>query len=756
MKFTTSHNGLVRWLRDHFGHLAQNKLIPGWVFGLDRESRQTLLDGYFAGDGYTTEATPSGGNILTTSSVSRALSLGIRLLAESLGHRTSMYFGQARPTQIEGRVVDNVRDSYHVRWRTGPVARPQAVAGDLHAWSGVREVCPGRADVTVYNLSVDEDESYIAEGIVVHNCTDFSKAKGGKPKRKHIRALADVGLVWAGKRRPAVITLENVEEFRQWGPLIHKPAKGGGYLWHLARRHKRMKLKQRDNVAGPHHEAAGAADWEKRKSRGGWKVEPTMIPDPDRRGHEYARWVRELEGLGYVVEARELRACDYGTPTTRKRLFVVARCDGKPIRWPEPTHGNHVRVQDRRRGDDGRHRRAEGRHPQAGRGGRRDVRGTGQKVAALQPYRTAAECIDWDQPMLSIFATRADARRWAAKVNAGRPKADHVGVPQRPLKPKTQARIAGGLDKWVLKAAEPFVVSIANYGWDTGADGRPAAEPLSTVTAHPKGGRNAAVDVGLAASFAGTFNHGGPEHRTNDVRGPLATVTAANDARGVVGVGLAPTVVRVAHGDETAAGKPRWGDSSHAPGEPLPTVTASKDFAVAGATLTPFTVPRHGERAGQAPRSGSVDRPLPTVTGTDNGAQLVAVALNKHYTGVVGQSAAEPIGTVTGIDHHSAMAVHLTKYHGAKGDEARGQPADEPIRTLDTENRFGVVAAHLTQFYGRSVGQAADEPSPTVTGSVRHTGVVSAHLIKFRGESPGTAVDAPVDTITAGSNTGRP
>jgi hypothetical protein len=99
----------------------------------------------------------------------------------------------------------------------------------------------------------------------------------------------------------------------------------------------------------------------------------------------------------------------------------------------------------------------------------------------LKPYRTAAECIDWQQPMLSIFATRAEARTWAAAVNVGREKADRVGIPQRPLKPKTQKRIAGGLDKWVLKASEPFIINIANYGWDSSPH-RSVIEPLDTVT----------------------------------------------------------------------------------------------------------------------------------------------------------------------------------------------------------------------------------------------------------------------------------
>jgi DNA (cytosine-5)-methyltransferase 1 len=141
------------------------------------------------------------------------------------------------------------------------------------------------------------------------DCKHFSKAKGGKPVSKKIRGLAWVVVKWARLVRPRIICLENVEEFQTWGPLTD----------------------------------AG-------------------LPCPDRKGKTFQRWVAQLRNLGYAVEWRELRACDYGAPTIRKRLFLVARCDGQPIQWPAPTHGK-----------------------------------------GLKPYRTAAECIDWSLPCPSIF-----------------------------------------------------------------------------------------------------------------------------------------------------------------------------------------------------------------------------------------------------------------------------------------------------------------------------------------------------------------
>lgn len=140
------------------------------------------------------------------------------------------------------------------------------------------------------------------------DCKHFSKAKGGKPVSKKIRSLAWVVVKWARLVRPRVICLENVEEFQTWGPLEGD------------------------------------------------------LPDPARKGETFRRWVAELEKLGYDVQYKELRACDYGAPTIRKRLFLVARCDGLPIVFPQPTHGK-----------------------------------------GLKPYKTAAEIIDWSIPCPSIF-----------------------------------------------------------------------------------------------------------------------------------------------------------------------------------------------------------------------------------------------------------------------------------------------------------------------------------------------------------------
>jgi len=229
------------------------------------------------------------------------------------------------------------------------------------------------------------------------DCRHFSKAKGGAPVSDQVRSLAWVVVRWARDVRPAVIMLENVEEFATWGPLL-----------------------------------------------------PNGLPCTARRGWTFRRWWRELESLGYQLDARELRACDYGAPTIRKRLFIIARRDGRPIVWPEPTHG----------------------------------------PGRPYPWRVAAECIDWSLPVPSIF--------------------DRT----RPLAEATQRRIARGLERYVLKHPQPFIVPIQN--WSNEAV-HSINEPLRTVTAYPKGGGFALVSAWLAQHNGGMVGH--------DVREPMSTIT---------------------------------------------------------------------------------------------------------------------------------------------------------------------------------------------------------------------------------------
>jgi len=205
------------------------------------------------------------------------------------------------------------------------------------------------------------------------DCTHFSKAKGGKPREKKIRGLAWVALRWAATVRPRVIMLENVEEFTTWGPLDKD-----GY------------------------------------------------PDPKQKGRTFRTFVNALRRQGYQVDWRELRACDYGAPTIRKRLFLIARCDGRPIVWPEPTHG--------------------------------DPESAAVKSGKLKPWRTAAEIIDWSLPCPSIFERK------------------------KPLAENTLRRIARGIQRFVVANPRPFIVRIGQTGFGGDRLQYQIDQPLTTIT----------------------------------------------------------------------------------------------------------------------------------------------------------------------------------------------------------------------------------------------------------------------------------
>lgn len=259
------------------------------------------------------------------------------------------------------------------------------------------------------------------------DCKHFSKAKGGKPKDKNIRGLAWVACRWAGLVRPRVIMLENVEEFKTWGPLN--------------RANRPIKKKQ---------------------------------------GVTYQKFVSQLQDLGYEVQTRELVAADYGAPTMRKRFFLIARCDGRPITWPEPTHAP-----------------ADSEAVQAGR---------------LKAYAGAYTQIDFSLPCPSIFDTSEEIKQ-------------KYGIRAvRPLAEKTMRRIARGLKKFVLDNPEPFIVdrkayALIQYHSETAAHevrGQGIREPIMTVDGSNR--------YGLVAGFLSKFYKSGTGQ---DLREPLHTVTTS-------------------------------------------------------------------------------------------------------------------------------------------------------------------------------------------------------------------------------------
>lgn len=499
------------------------------------------------------------------------------------------------------------------------------------------------------------------------DCKHFSKAKGGAPKDRNIRDLAWVIVRWMEEVRPDVVAMENVEEFRTWGPI--------------------------DNEGQP---------------------------IPEFTGQTFDDWCRRIRRAGYRMQWRELRACDYGAPTIRKRFFMIARRDGRPIRWPKPTHG--------------------------------DPTSRGVRNGRLKPWRAAAECIDWSLPCPSIFDTAAQIM------------AQHSLRAVRPLKPNTLARVARGLHRYVLQADRPFIVRIPSERNDrvtpgemsepkgplgkfrvgelhaaatatsermdvtagetapiipaiVGCGGRAAQsrprdgnEPFATVTAK--------ADACLIAPSITRFNGGATGQ---DLREPLATVTANSWIKkpgGAAPLGLiAPSLIRT---DMTSAVKR---NGIYPLADPLRTQMTANSFALVAPVLTyaqqgggnrdPLA-PHHticaspkdqnsliaatmvqtgyGEAPGQKPRALDITRPLGTVVAGGAKHAPCAAFLAQQNTGVFARPAQDPLSTVCQSgSHQNPVAAFFAKYYGT-GDGAR---QDEPAHTITTKDRFAQVQADL-------------------------------------------------------------
>lgn len=350
------------------------------------------------------------------------------------------------------------------------------------------------------------------------DCTHFSKAKGGKPKSQYIRDLAWVVIRWAEDTHPNLITLENVEEFLTWGPL--------------------------DKNGQPIKEQAGAT---------------------------FAAWRKRLVRLGYRVEWRLLRACDYGAPTTRRRLFVVARRDKRPIIWPNPTHGN--------------------------------PKSAAVLAGKLLPWRTAAECIDWSIPSQSIFDRK------------------------KPLALATQRRIAEGLRRYVLQAAEPFIICLNHTAKDGSYQyfrGQGIGEPLATITQSLGFAITAPV---LSRQFGCSIGQ--------RVDTPHPTITQCNHDALVKAVCIA---------------KHYGGVVGHGMQQPLGTVTSIDHHSLVSACLAKH----YGTTIGQ-----QVEAPLSTIAG-HNKHSLVSACMVKYYGNERGGvPVTDPLHTITSKDRMGLVETQM-------------------------------------------------------------------------------------------------
>lgn len=486
------------------------------------------------------------------------------------------------------------------------------------------------------------------------DCRHFSKAKGSKPVKKEIRGLAWIVVRWALAKRPRVIMLENVEEFKTWGPLLPTeerpdPARAGETFGAF--------VGMLGNGVPADHPALGE------------------VCDFLQIGRHSADAQKLVKGLGYAVEYRELRACDFGAPTIRKRFFMVMRCDGEPVTWPEPSHG--------------------------------DPKSLAVQSGHLKPWRTAAECIDWSIPCPSIF---------------GRSK---------PLAENTMKRIARSIQRFVLDNPTPFIVkcnhTTSKGGYDcfrgqslhdplqtitrkqgyavvtphltkfrTGATGQEITDPFPTITAgtsqrpggngHALGMVEARLSPFISRQFGSSIGHSAID--------PSGTVTASGGGKSAL---VCPTLIQMGYGERVGQA-PRVLNL----GKPVGTVTAGGNkFALVSAFMA-----KHfgGNYTGPG---AAVDGPAHTVTTTDHHAVVTSNLIKFRGTNT-GQTTDSPAHTIMANGNHlGEVRAFLMKYYG---NEKGGVGLDEPLGTVTTNDRFGLVTVDGTDYQIVDIGMRMLQP----------------------------------------------
>lgn len=435
------------------------------------------------------------------------------------------------------------------------------------------------------------------------DCKHFSRAKGAALVDKKIRGLAWVVLKWAAEVRPDVIMLENVPEFTTWGPV--------------------------------------------RKGK----------PVKSKAGQTYERWLSQLKDLGYEVETQKRCAADDGAPTIRTRFHLIARCDGKPIVWPERTHAP------------------------------RDSEEV--KSGKCKPWRSAAEVIDFSLPCPSIFATKKEIK-------------DQYGVnAMRPLKENTLRRIAKGLDKFVIKSGEPFIVE-CNHGGDGHAQS--TKKPMNTVTAKYSGG--------ICDPIVTPFHmHNHSNASGTDMNDPVNTVTGVG-AHEVVEPIMTPYAICN-----------NAGNAPHGMDEPVPTVTTGGRNILAAPTLIQY----HTEQSAREHRGQKLDEPIKTVDAA-NRYGLSSAFLSEWYGNArEGIDLREPVQTITGKDREALTTAFCSKYFtGVEGSEL-----NDPLSTVTAVDHNSLVLSHLAHFKGKDKGQSCHDPLMTVTARDGQFADVRTTIVKW-------------------------
>lgn len=418
------------------------------------------------------------------------------------------------------------------------------------------------------------------------DCKHFSRAKGGKPVDKNIRGLAWVAVKWALAVRPRILMLENVPEIRTWCPLgaDNKPIKERtgeifrGFILALS---------------------TGLPEWHPayKEMCEALSIEPNS---------EKAK--RLQKGLGYKVQYRTLKSCDYGAPTTRKRFYLIARCDGKRIVWAEPTHAP------------------------------RDSEAVKQGLKL--PYHTAAECIDWSIPAQSIFERK------------------------KPLAENTMRRIARGIQKFVIDNPEPFIVTVNHSG--EGFRGQSTDEPLGTITAKNGYGvvtptimRNNTNNVGASVETPlPTITTGNRNYLVAPTLIQYHSETSKDEVRGqelgepLMTVDATPRyALSVAHIMKNYGGGYKGAGS--AADAPLGTVTGIDHNSLVTAHIMTMRKNMDGQ---------PVDEPLSTVSCSGAHHAEVQAFLVKYFSTGAAKSVNEPLDTITTKDRFALVTIHGEEY----------------------------------------------------------------------------------------------
>lgn len=377
------------------------------------------------------------------------------------------------------------------------------------------------------------------------DCKHHSKAKGGKPRDNKIRSLAWVAVKWAKTVKPRVIMLENVEEFQHWCPL-----------------------------------------------------DGNCQPDKKKKGETFNKFIGELEALGYAVKWKELKACDYGAPTIRKRLFLIARCDGREIVFPEPTHA---------------HQESEP-----------------VKSGKLKPYKTAADIIDWSIQTYSIFLSKEEGKKYGVR---------------RPLSEKTMERIAKGFKKFVLDSKHPYILKdktlpfISTYYGKSGnaenARGQSVNAPLATITA---GG----LRHGLVTPFISRQNKTPAGH---DIEAPIGTITSVNK------YAICTPYIAKGYSSNNNTSVNAGSDIN----EPLHTITTRNNISL----ITPFQIAI--DHTSSKNSTWSIEKPLSTITAKNRHA-VVGAFLHKYYGVEERQKIDVPLHTITTRDRFGLVEIKGIEY----------------------------------------------------------------------------------------------